>query len=218
MEELLILLNEIDKWTRRSGGIFLSLLLFLSTQCKNKSLPILGHRQEINGQVVYSKVPSFQLFNQDSVVVDSAYINDRCHLACFFFSSCPSICPKVMRSIKFLEGQLGDREDLLFLCFSIDHKRDTVRRLKEYKQRIGIQSNRVHFLHIPDQAEVKRISEAYMSTALEDPQAPGGFDHSGWILLVDKNRHLRAYASGTDDKEVKRLAAEVKALLNEDQR
>lgn len=27
---------------------------------------------------------------------------------------------------------------------------------------------------------------AYMSIAVDDPDSPGGINHSGWILLVDK--------------------------------
>mgnify|MGYP002335673143 FL=1 len=52
-----------------------------------------------------------------------------------------------------------------------------------------------------------------MSIAKEDPNAPGGFDHSGWILLIDKTGHIRSYADGTDPEKVDRLLTDIEWLL-----
>jgi protein SCO1/2 len=39
--------------------------------------------------------------------------------------------------------------------------------------------------------------------------------HSGGILLVDKNKHIRGIYDGTDQKETKRLISDIKKLLIE---
>ena len=52
-----------------------------------------------------------------------------------------------------------------------------------------------------------------MSIAVEDPNAPGGFDHSGWILLIDKDRHIRSYCNGTEPEKVDEFMKDIDWLL-----
>ncbi|MFT6130233.1 MAG: protein SCO1/2, partial [Neolewinella sp.] len=49
----------------------------------------------------------------------------------------------------------------------------------------------------------------------ENANAPGGFDHSGYIILVDREGFVRSYASGTNPEEVDFLMKDVKLLLDE---
>jgi len=51
--------------------------------------------------------------------------------------------------------------------------------------------------------------------AKEDPDAPGGFDHSGRLILIDKNRHVRAFCDGTDAAAVSEFMLQVEQLLGE---
>ena len=68
-------------------------------------------------------------------------------------------------------------------------------------------------------ARIKRdapdIAEDYFSIAKEDPNAPGGYDHSGYIILVDKNRHIRAYCDGTDPDKVDAFMKDIQKLIDE---
>jgi protein SCO1/2 len=52
-----------------------------------------------------------------------------------------------------------------------------------------------------------------MSIAVEDENAPGGFDHSGWILLIDENRHIRSFCDGTDADAVTKFMDDIDWLL-----
>ena len=52
-------------------------------------------------------------------------------------------------------------------------------------------------------------------SAIEDPGAPGGFDHSGRLILVDTDRHVRAFCNGTDPEEVTEFMKEIDQLLDE---
>ncbi len=62
---------------------------------------------------------------------------------------------------------------------------------------------------------IYNIADDYFSVAIENPDAPGGFDHSGRLILVDKNRHVRAFCDGTDAKEVTEFMREVEQLMLE---
>jgi protein SCO1/2 len=52
-------------------------------------------------------------------------------------------------------------------------------------------------------------------SAQEDPGAPGGFDHSGSIALIDRKRRIRGFYDGTDPKKVDLLIKDIAILLKE---
>ncbi|MEO6190898.1 MAG: SCO family protein, partial [Saprospiraceae bacterium] len=64
-------------------------------------------------------------------------------------------------------------------------------------------------------SDIKDLAKHYMSTAIDDDSVPGGINHSGWILLVDRKKHLRSYALGTDDKDIDRFMEDIQLLLDE---
>ena len=65
------------------------------------------------------------------------------------------------------------------------------------------------------QNDIRNLVNDYMSIAVDDPDSPGGINHSGWIILVDPEKRMRAYALGTDDQDVDRLMGDVKILMDE---
>ncbi|HMS30576.1 MAG TPA: SCO family protein [Saprospiraceae bacterium] len=190
-------------------------ILLIAAGCQSKKLPIIGIEMEENGIKTHARTPDFSLYNQDSIVITQDSIKDKIHIANFFFTSCPTICPKTMRSMVELEKKFGSNPTLLYLCFSIDYKRDSVQQLKSYARKLGIQNPRFHLLSMPSNAQIKAIAERYMSVAMEDESAAGGFDHSGWILLVDGDQHIRSYALGTDPKEMEKFAKDIELLQKE---
>lgn len=197
--------------------LYKSFILIISLSfycCKQKQLPILGNQVEVNGKKEFPKIPEFQYYNQDSQLISNKILNNKNHLACFFFTSCPTICPKVMRNMMFLSEQIN-KDEFAFLCFSLDYKRDSISRLKEYYSKVGINNPDFHLLRGNEKDDTKLLAQHYLSTASDDPEAPGGINHSGWILLVDKNQHIRAYANGTNDDDVKRLLEDIKTLMKE---
>ena len=65
--------------------------------------------------------------------------------------------------------------------------------------------------------ELHDISIDYFSTIIEDDEAPGGFNHSGYIILIDPKGHVRSYCIGTEEKEVDDLIKDIKKLLIENE-
>ena len=67
-----------------------------------------------------------------------------------------------------------------------------------------------------DHDAIYGIADDYFSVAKEDPNTPGGFDHSGRLILVDKNRHVRSFCDGTDAEDVDRFMKDISKLLAEE--
>jgi len=197
--------------------VLVLLTLFLLASCQSeqeKPLPIIGHPVVENGDTSYHQIPDFSFINQDSQRVTPATFDDKIYVADFFFTSCPTICPVVKSQMLRVYEKFEEEDRLLFLSHSVDGRTDSVPRLKVYAENLDIDTERWHLV-TGDIAEIYEIAEDYFSVAKEDPTAPGGFDHSGRLILVDENKHVRSFCDGTDEEEVNRFMEDIERLLNE---
>src|SRR5690606_19558538 len=178
---------------------FFALILFLASCADDaKKLPYLGHRETtthtINGKEVtdtlYHKIPPFQFLNQDSTLITDKTFDNSVYVADFFFTSCPSICPIMHRNLlKVFEHFKGNNE-VMFLSHSIDTKYDTPSVLHDYAEKLGVLGNQWQFAS-GTRESIYGISPEYMVFTEENDQVPGGYEHQGWFLLVDKEKHVR---------------------------
>lgn len=182
----------------------------------NRKLPILGERDITPaGDTIYPTIPDFQFVNQDSQLVTNATFAGKAYVVDFFFIHCPTICPKVKANGLRVYNKFKDEDRLLMLSHSIDTRNDTVAALKRHAEKIGIESKKWHLV-TGDHDAIYAIADNYFSVAKEDPSAPGGFDHSGRLILVDKNRRVRAFCDGTDAEDVDRFMKNIERLLREE--
>ncbi|MBI5914274.1 MAG: SCO family protein [Bacteroidetes bacterium] len=196
---------------------YIFLIIGIAQGCQsfdNRTLPILGNREAVNGDTVYHTIPDFAFLNQDSQLVTNETFAGKAYVADFFFIACPTICPKTTKQMLRIHDHFKNEGRLLLLAHTVAPKYDTVAALKKYAYNLGVESNKWHFV-TGDQAAIYAIADDYFSIAMEDPEAPGGYDHSGRLLLVDKNRHIRSFCDGTDPKDVDRFIVDIETLLNE---
>lgn len=195
--------------------LFLSLglitLIFTGCQNGNEELPYLGNTVVENGVQVHHTVGQFSHYNQDSVLMTNKDFADKIYVADFFFTSCPSICPKVAKEMLRIYEAVQDDPMVKLVSFSIDPKRDTPQKLKLYANNLGVDHNKWYFL-TGDKDATLELADTYFVAALEDPDAPGGFDHSGKIVLVDKDGHVRSFSEGTDSESTPKLIEDIKKL------
>lgn len=200
--------------------LFFLFLLSLAT-CQGNlpegptGLPILGNHDihPDTGDTTFHAIPDFAFYNQDSLLVSNNTFAERIYVADFFFTSCPSICPKVKKNMLRLYDKHKTHPEFALVSYTIDPKRDSVGKLKQYATNLDItEKDKWHFL-TGEKATIYDLAEDYMSIAVEDENAPGGFDHSGWILLIDKNRHIRSFCDGTDADAVTKFMDDIDWLL-----
>ncbi len=197
---------------------FLAALLMFSvfTACQQgpRRLPILGERDVINGDTVYPRIPAFSFIDQDSQLVTPETFRGKVYVVDFFFIHCPTICPKVKANALRIYQKYRDDDRVMLLSHSIDVKNDTVAALKRYAEKLGIDSRRWKLV-TGDHDAIYGIADDYFSVATVNPEAPGGFDHSGRLILVDTARHVRSFCDGTDARDVDRFMEDIDALLVE---
>lgn len=186
-------------------------LNFLGCKQNNGELPYLGETITENGKEVHHKVGNFSHYNQDSVLTTNTDFENYIYVADFFFTSCPSICPKVAKQMLRIYEAVKDDPSVKLVSFTIDPVRDTPAKLKLYADNLGIDHHKWYFL-TGDKDSTFELANTFFVAALEDPEAPGGFDHSGKIILVDKNGHVRSFSEGTDAETTPKLIEDIKTL------
>lgn len=188
--------------------------LFSCQDKKSDKLPYLGKETFVDSVVHHYKIPSFSLMTQDSTMIDNESMSPSIYVADFFFISCPSICPKVKKQMLRIYEKFEDEPKFKLISHTLDPKRDTIPRLKQYADNLEIDHDKWYFART-DQDTVMDLAFSYFVNAFVDNEAPGGFDHSGKIILVDQEGHVRGFCEGTEPDSVTRFMDDIEALLDE---
>ena len=204
-----------------SRFLSITLLAFTVIACSDKTpsnepLPIIGNRLGVTekGDTIFPTIPNFAFVDQNGDTVTNADFEGKIYVADFFFTHCPTICPRVTAQMLRVYERFKDSSTVRLLAHSIDPKRDTVGRLRDYADKLGVKAPKWRFV-TGERDSIYSIADDYFSIAKEDPKSPGGFDHSGRLILVDKNRHVRSFCDGTDAEDVDRFMKDMTQLLRE---
>ena len=98
------------------------------------------------------------------------------------------------------------------LSHSIDTKTDTVATLKRYAEGLEVEAPKWNFV-TGDAEEIEAIAFDYFTTAFKAPDVEGGYDHDDIIVVIDKDKYIRAYCHGQDPEDVNRFIKDVEFLL-----
>jgi protein SCO1/2 len=186
-------------------------------------LPIYGPREitdvsfdgGVRADTLYHAIPDFAFVDQDSAVVTQDTFRDKIYVADFFFTTCPTICPIMKTQMLRVYEVYKDNPEVLLLSHSIDPVHDSVAVLHAFAEKLGVDSDKWHFVTGPKEKIYEIGQESYMVTAMEDKNEPGGYLHSGAFLLIDKDRRIRGIYDGTVTEEVDQLIADIPRLLAE---
>lgn len=192
---------------------FLAIFQYACTS-ETGTLPYLGFTEVLNGDTIHHTIPDFEFVNQDNQTITNNTFKEKVYISDFFFIHCPAICPKVRQQMLRLYERYDDDDRVMLISFSLDPERDTVEALHKYAAKIEVNSSKWHFL-TGDKDHTYDMADEHFVPAYEDPDAPGGFDHSGKLILVDNDRHVRGFAEGTDPESVTAFFETVDQLLEE---
>ncbi|GAB4133154.1 MAG: SCO family protein [Raineya sp.] len=200
-------------------GVFFAISLFA---CKeSEKLPILGERQvverEKDGKIIsdtlYHTIPEFSFINQDGQKVNEKTFEGKIYVTDFFFTTCPSICPKMKQQMLRVYEKYKKDDRILLLSHSISRE-DSVPVLKNYAKKINIETAKWHLV-TGNWNDIEKMAKKYFVGVQEDPNEPGGYLHNGYFVLIDKQRHIRGVYDGTNPKEVDKLLVDIDKLLDE---
>ncbi len=146
----------------------------------------------IENNVAKRKVPEFSFTNQDGKIITNKTYKGKVYVIEFFFTSCPTICPRMSRNLVQIQNEFEDFEDFGVASFTINPAHDTPEVLKAYAESYGIVNPNWHLL-TGDKEEIYRLAnKGFYIYAAENAAIEGGFEHSGNFALIDKNGYIRS--------------------------
>jgi protein SCO1/2 len=205
-------------------AIFLTIAFCAGGGCKKSGrLEILGPSEiipktvdgKLSYDTLYHKIADFRFTDQDSTVITNKTFDGRIYIADFFFTSCPTICPRMNAQLIRVYDRFKDDDNVKILSHTIDPMHDSVKVLRAFASRLNASSKTWHFV-TGDENKIYEIGQtSYMVTAMEDKSQPGGYLHNGAFILVDPERRIRGVYDGTNAEEVDRLLKDIPKLLAE---
>jgi protein SCO1/2 len=183
---------------------------------------ILMETRVVNGKeitdTVFHKIPNFHLTDQHNNTITSRVIQDKIHVADFFFARCPGICPRMSSQMQRVQEAFLHNPDVLIMSYSVDPKNDTVEALASYAEQYGAIQGKWYLLTGEKEDIFRLAKKGYYVTAKEDnilsPNLEDRFVHTDKFVLVDRQGHIRGFYNGTDPEEVDKLILEIKILLS----
>ena len=163
---------------------------------------------------VWHKVRPFKLKNQFGKEVGLDDLNGKIVVADFFFTSCPSICPKLTRNMKRLQDAFKKTDTIVrFVSFTIDPERDTVQKIKAYGDRFSIDHD-TWWMLTGDRKEIYDIAlNEFKASIASEGNIDTGFIHTEKFFLLDRDKVIRGWYNGLDSVNLDRLIKDV-VLLN----
>ena len=170
-------------------------------------------------------VPAFELTDQnDKKISDTDYLG-KVYVVEFFFSTCPTICPKMNQSMLQLQEAFYGNPNFGLASITIDPEHDTAAVLKEHSDLLGVKHYNWHFLTGDKEYIYNLANKGFNLYAGENNKAAGGFEHSGLFALVDKEGKIRCrkdaqgnpilYYDGLEASGVEAIKEDIKKLLEE---
>ncbi|MES2265826.1 MAG: SCO family protein [Bacteroidota bacterium] len=211
---------------RKLAALALIALAFSACKFNNAdkpTLPIMGNREAVtktvNGKTVvdtvYQTIPDFKFVNQYGDTITQKNLKGDIYVADFFFTTCPSICPIMHRNMLKVYNEFKSVPDFKIISHTIDPKHDSVAVMKKYADKLGISGNSWWLLQGDKEKTYDLGQKNYLVAVKQDDGTPGGYVHQGWFVLVDKQKRIRGYYDGTDEKQVAKLIEDIKVLRAE---
>lgn len=163
---------------------------------------------------LWHQIPPFNLINQDGEAFSEKNMEGRIVVADFIFTTCPGICPKLTGQLNRIHDKFRHEKDLLLLSHTVDPQRDTPEKLKEYGKKYNADFDQWEFLtgQSDDLFELSKDGYFMYAAPATDPDAEEEFDHSGKLVLLDKERVIRGYYYGLDSAKVDQLMRDIEIL------
>ena len=171
-----------------------------------KMLPIYSPR-DINPELVDStvqhigndhKIADFAFTNQNGKIITQKDYENTIYVADFFFTTCPTICPKMTDNMVWLQNQLKNNPEVKLLSFSVTPDIDTPDVLKKYAQEKGVDDSRWNLVSGNKKDIYYLARKSYLAVKTGKPEELYDMVHTENFILVDKNKRIRGFYDGTN--------------------
>ena len=160
-------------------------------------------------------ISDFDLIDQFDGRFTLGDVGPRIIVADFFFTTCPTICPKMTVQMERVQAAYHKESRLILLSHSVTPEMDSVPVLAAYAELHHADPARWRFL-TGDRKQIYALArKSYFAAMDEGDGGPDDFVHTENFVLVDPQRRIRGFYDGTSPTDVDRLIDDIAKLLKE---
>jgi protein SCO1 len=159
------------------------------------------------------KLANFEFRNQNGQKITQESFRGKIHIANFFFTICPSLCPRLMTNMQEVQKAFKNDPNVLIASYSVTPEIDSVAALRRYATVHGIVTDKWHLLT----GNKKQIYETARKSYFADEnlgvqKGENDFLHTENFILIDQNLHIRGIYNGTLPLDMQQLIEDIKGL------
>ncbi len=154
--------------------------------------------RSMNAPELMGTLPAWTLTDHDGDPIGSKQLAGHPYVVSFFFTSCPSICPKIMNAMRTVQGR---HDSVRLISISVDPLTDTPQRLRESIGRYGVDTKRWRLVTGTDEAVRKVVVEGFKTfVGKKVAKDADVFDiaHGARLVLVDGGGGVRGHFETTE--------------------
>jgi protein SCO1/2 len=175
------------------------------------ALPLACDRKEARAQALpaLGTIKPFGLKNQEGAEVDQESLRGTVWVAAFFFSRCPTVCPRIMKRMARLQNSAKAKNiPVRLVGFSVDPEFDTPQVLKAYGERYGADFKRWSLLTGASETIQKTVTDSFkigLEGEIDESKQHLGITHGSHLVLVDQALTIRGYYRTSDERKMQEL-------------
>ena len=163
----------------------------------------------------FHKIAPFSLTNQNGLTVTEKDYMNKIYVADFFFTTCPSICPKMTANMGLIQENIKTDNQVLLLSFSVTPEIDSVQQLKSYAIEKGVIDSKWNLLTGNKKEIYELARKSYLAVKTDGDGEEHDMIHTENFILVDPEKRIRGFYNGTDINAMDELLSDIKVLQME---
>ena len=152
----------------------------------------------------FGEAPEFTLTDADGAPFRFQDHEGKVRVVSFFFSRCPSICPRINSQLAEVFQKLSSHPDVAFVSISVDPEFDTPSVLKEYARDYRKGSEKWKFL-----TGEKTTIEGLLNNGFKLASGMLPDEHNTRIVIVDRSGKIRGFYQGMEPEHMRKFAADL---------
>lgn len=165
---------------------------------------------------LWHSVKNMQFTNQMGQQVSLDDLKGKILVIDFFFTRCPTICPRLGAAMKKLQSSFPNNNDSIvqFLSISVDPEHDSVPQLRKWADRMNVNSDS-WWLLTGNKDSIYNFALKEIKASVADVNVDTAFVHTENFFLLDRDRVVRGWYNGLDSVKQRQLVNDIPMLMLE---
>jgi protein SCO1/2 len=167
---------------------------------------------------VWHHVNNMVFTNQFGKKVSFSDLKGKIIVLDFFFTRCPTICPKLAKAMKRLQNSFINTDSIVqFISLTVDPLHDSVTQLRKWAEKYNVNPDN-WWLLTGNRDSIYHFAINEIKASIADVNVDTAFIHTEDFFLLDKERIVRGWYNGFDSIAQKKLVRDIPLLMLEKDR